>query len=486
MADPVLLVHGYGSEAGTSGSRRSVETIYGGLPRWLEDQGQIVAEVDLGRYVSLDDGIGLNDISRALDAAIADHDALRSGHFNAIVHSTGALVVRNWLRMFCPNSTRLRNLVHLAGANFGSGWAHIGQGQLVRWGREVFQGTEVGALVLDALELGSSDTIDLHLHHALSRKPIWKLGVREFQIIGTQSYTEWFLIPIRYPKEDGADGVVRVPASNLNFRYFRYEATDAAAALSSREVIALHETKRLSPRVDPLHRRTKRSVPGDHRRPVVPFAVPFATAHTGDERGVIDGDANREHVEPLLLAALEADDDTDMGALVEQFDEVTTTGRELVRGEEVGGLFGRKNWSAQTQYDGHSMVILRLTDQDGGPVEHYDVWFGRERTTGSPTDVGDLIQHTHVNGSTPNVICFMLRVEAWDGDAQGWVDRRDEVDSMVLEVTAEEPRTGEIQYVPFRLALDRDQLHDWLVPNATTIVDIVMRRSPSTDVFVIR
>ena len=42
-------------------------------------------------------------------------------------NSTGALVVRNWLRRHSPRPSPIERLIYLAGANFGSGWAHVGR-----------------------------------------------------------------------------------------------------------------------------------------------------------------------------------------------------------------------------------------------------------------------------------------------------------------------------------------------------------------------
>lgn len=81
----------------------------------------------------------------------------------------------------------VKRIVYLAGANLGSGWAHIGKGQLAKWARLVFQaGTERGVQALDALEFGSSWTLDLHLHF-LQQGSYTRAnyGIYEFVVIGT-------------------------------------------------------------------------------------------------------------------------------------------------------------------------------------------------------------------------------------------------------------------------------------------------------------
>ena len=46
-------------------------------------------------------------------------------------------------------------------------------------------------------------------------------GVMEFSIVGSQPPPQNMIIPFRYGREDGSDGVVRVAASNLNHHYVR-------------------------------------------------------------------------------------------------------------------------------------------------------------------------------------------------------------------------------------------------------------------------
>ena len=84
---------------------------------------------------------------------------------------------------------RCDNLVYLAGANLGSGWASIGQGQVARWGRFVFErGAQRGLKVLQSLELGASPTIDLHLSFTRGdSRMVEDYKVQEFVIVGTQA-----------------------------------------------------------------------------------------------------------------------------------------------------------------------------------------------------------------------------------------------------------------------------------------------------------
>ena len=84
---PIVLVHGY-SDKGQS------------FEKWcarLEGAGYDATTIHLGNYVSLSNEISIKDIAEGFDRALRD-SALKDGQpFDVIVHSTGMLVVREWL-----------------------------------------------------------------------------------------------------------------------------------------------------------------------------------------------------------------------------------------------------------------------------------------------------------------------------------------------------------------------------------------------------
>src|SRR4051812_15622634 len=94
--EPVLLVHGYSAESADT-TATGVAHIFGHLPEDQKDKlSPPILDVNISRYISLDDGVGLEDITLAFDRALKkDFPLLYSNGFNAIIHSTGALVLRN-------------------------------------------------------------------------------------------------------------------------------------------------------------------------------------------------------------------------------------------------------------------------------------------------------------------------------------------------------------------------------------------------------
>src|SRR6476659_641312 len=113
---PVVLVHGYSAESPTA-DPTSIGNIYGTRPQRLRGSYDVI-EVNLSRYVSLNDSVSVADIARGLNRALLEqHQTLLENGFNVVIHSTGALVIRTWIKLFSPKPSPIHNLVYLAGAN---------------------------------------------------------------------------------------------------------------------------------------------------------------------------------------------------------------------------------------------------------------------------------------------------------------------------------------------------------------------------------
>ena len=91
--------------------------------------GREVSIVSLADYVSMEDEVRFDDVAEAMDVAWRRHGLPRGkGVVDAIVHSTGGLVIRDWLQRHCtPARAPVKHLVMLAPANFGSHLAHKGR-----------------------------------------------------------------------------------------------------------------------------------------------------------------------------------------------------------------------------------------------------------------------------------------------------------------------------------------------------------------------
>src|ERR1019366_1851959 len=157
VANPLVLIHGYGS----SGDAFSI---------WKDaflKAGRKIEEISIGNYVTLNNEITVDDIANGLQHAL-HLKGIDKAPFDALVHSTGMLVIRAWLTASNAQTSRqglLKHLVAMAPATFGSPLAAKGRSLLGR----IFQGNkhfgpdflDSGNLVLSNLELASEYTWNL-------------------------------------------------------------------------------------------------------------------------------------------------------------------------------------------------------------------------------------------------------------------------------------------------------------------------------------
>ena len=149
---PLVLLHGYSSDGRAFAAWR----------RALIAAGWTSAQLTTMSYESLTNEVSVRDIAEGFDKLLDERAELaNNAPFDIMVHSTGMLVLRAWLTRRGAVDSRLERLKHviaLAPATFGSPLAHKGRsflGALVK-GRKSFgpDFLEAGEQVLDALELG--------------------------------------------------------------------------------------------------------------------------------------------------------------------------------------------------------------------------------------------------------------------------------------------------------------------------------------------
>ena len=216
MAIPLVLIHGYASGSGAFGTWKAA----------LEKAGRAVTDMYIGNYVTLNNEVAVDDIANGFEYAL-QQKGLDGKPFDAIVHSTGMLVLRSWLTNTNAPPDRhklLKHLIGLAPATFGSPIAAKGRSLLGR----IFIGSkdilgpdflESGNLVLNNLELGSEFTWDL-AHKDLIDQKLYGTGNDTpyvFIFDGTNDYG--FLAEIfDGADQEGSDGVVRWSGVALNTR----------------------------------------------------------------------------------------------------------------------------------------------------------------------------------------------------------------------------------------------------------------------------
>jgi hypothetical protein len=228
MARPVIIVHGY-SDRGKSAAAWC---------KRLAAAGYNATEIHVADYLTLTNEITIKDIAEAFDRAVRLKANLGVDQpFDAIVHSTGMLVVRSWLTTYERRRDRLKHLIGLAPATFGSPLAAQGRSLLGavfkgnhEWGPDFM---EQGDLVLSQLELGSEFTWELAHKDLLvedKNKPVYGDGVNTpypFIFVGLQNYGK---IKSLVTESKGTDGTVRWAGVGFNCRKIVMDLTVDPAA----------------------------------------------------------------------------------------------------------------------------------------------------------------------------------------------------------------------------------------------------------------
>ena len=218
--NPVVFVHGY-SDKGASWQRwREV---------LCEKLGIDDGSMHTCTYVSLDNGVSIKDIAEAFDRALAAQSGLDgTSPFDAVVHSTGMLVVRAWLAADPLRAKRLKRLIALAPATFGSPLAKQGRS----WLGAVFKGNkqlgpdflEAGDQILLELELASEFGWRLAEQDVFADPPRYDAGPDTpwvFVFCGTGTYSGLREIV----DKPGTDGTVRRAGCGMRVRAIALDMT---------------------------------------------------------------------------------------------------------------------------------------------------------------------------------------------------------------------------------------------------------------------
>ena len=494
---PILFIHGYSSEGHVdhkqkSGRRkaRDIQSIYGELPKRLQEKfgDDKIQSLNLSRWISLDDGVSIDDISFAMDRALKSKQykhLLQTG-FHVVIHSTGALVVRNWIKNFSPMPSPIKNLVHLAGANFGSGLAHIGRGQLARWWRFIMS-TEPGEKVLTELEFGNSKTLDLHCHFLKDGQKMYEdYQVQEFCLIGSQVGSGVLkpvleTIPIRYVKEDSSDNTVRTSASNLNFNYVVVKPLAKAYSLTTKTITNQIENREENLQVSQYYEIDKEQTSFAADRIAVPFALLYDTAHFGKDIGIVFGKKTLNKVSGLITSALKTSHTLSAyDKLRKRFDSEKKKTLDRAARSKRSFILG---WNKQAQYEGHTQVIVRLRDQYGVGVKHYDITFNSQKPKKGDCKLECMIEDAHKNKKEDGIITFYLRTAKFFKQSKTIKSIVDTVAPLDLEITAYEKGTDRIAFVPLKYHLDKVAIKAMFQSFKTTVIDIELVRLPANEVF---
>lgn len=438
----LVILHGWSDAAGSFRplARRLVEA-------GLKDE---ITEVQLGDWLSLDDEVTFDDLSEAMMRAWAERGLpTEPRSVDLIVHSTGALVVRDWqLKFFTPETTPVHHLLMLAPANYGSPLAHTGRsvfGRAVKgWhGSRLF---ETGAQLLKGLELASSYTAGLAARDWFGdQRWFGPGGVLCTVLTGNSGYTGIRALA----NKPGSDGAVRVASANL-----------AAARLS------------VDFSTDPA-RPTYRYLEDNRNR------IAFGLLDGEDHSSLCakDGGPRSERTLPAMLTALRLQDDE----LEDWAAELAAANAEIT---------ARRDGGRSAHHYGYQDTVFRVRDQYGSPVTDYVIEFfvnadfGRRGKRMTRDFIEQVIDNVHVFKGDASRRSFLVNCRA----LKRLLDRPE--DQLFISITA----TPDIhrRQVGFRtytdadigdLALTRDQVFTLFQPHRMLFVDLVLKREQRDEVF---
>ena len=416
----LVFVHGW--------SVRNTAT-YGDLPTRLEQElarRGLPVRVDhiyLGKYVSFNDQVTLDDLSLAFDAAVRDKGLK---NFACITHSTGGPLLRHWLLK--QGGNHLSHLIMLAPANHGSALAQLGKGRLSRI-KAFFDSVEPGQKILDWLELGSEEQWALNTRWLDFTGPAQ--GLFPFVLTGQSIDRKLYDHLNSYTGEPGSDGVVRVAAANLNYDFVRLlqQPDGELTAVDSK------------------------------RSPETAMAILPAISHGGSATGIMQSVTldNAHPTVDAILACLAVQNESDYAAACASF---SVNSKRVQNSERVDRWrsLGRDYTAPNPP---HSMISFRVVDDRGWLVEDYDLAF----TAGVDASPDHLPQgffrDRQRNSKHPGRLTYYLDHE------------KIEATSIGLEVSAR-PVEGLVRYT--KATIRPQDMGAILKPNEAILVEIVLRR----------
>ncbi len=442
---PLVILHGW------SDSSKSFQP----LADYLKNQGFRVIDIWLGNYISMHDKIEMTDLGYAFIRALEANKIATSRHsFDLVVHSTGGLVAREFLRQVCtrPDGTRdatrtpVRRLCMLAPANFGSPLAALGKsvlGRLLKGWRWDFKHLgETGTRILNALELASPYSWQLAFDDLFNSKfPIFDPdNVLATVMVGSSHYSG--LREIAH--EPGSDGTVRVSTANLNAHYFLADFADP-------------ENPKFEDQVDV--------------KPRIAFAV-FARNHTT----IHDPNEPVQHQEweKILLNSLSV---TPAGyaAHVESCDKQTAT------------TFMAD--PANTDFHQYMHVVFHLRDQFGADITDYVIDFYDPRPGSSNvvwrTIHGEILEKVTTYSLNSSYRSFFF-------DTTDLIDfLRKHTDCEIDLSVAAARLSDDISFRnPSSKALGLDVFQptsmNFIYPNEPVLVELILYREPESHVFTLK
>lgn len=469
-ATTIVFVHGWGV--------RSTES-YGALAQCLQraaDDARApdvdIRELWLSQYVSFHDEVRVGDLARAFHAALTRDlgDLLDTKRrFVCVTHSTGGPIVRTWLHQQLrehPSAVLpISHLIMLAPPTYGSALAQLGKTNLARL-KAWFAGVEPGVGVLDWLELGSPESLDLA-----------RCWLRDVPSVITDGKTFPFVLQgmsidralydhlAPYTGEEGSDGVARVAGANPNTRWLSLAQEAVSPAPQSPHGA-------LAPL---LHTTAHEAVDG-----LAMCLVP-GRSHSGSTMGIMGAvidDGGADPVVDAIVSCLGVQTRAEYDQLAGDFE---LESERVQAAHQLERLDAGERFERTIIHDVTTMLIVRVNDDHGYPVNDFDLKLTAGQDS-SPDRLppGFLIDRQR-NERAPNTVTLYLNYTRLTG-AEAIFNHEQPLRAALrpapgigLSITPF-PLNGFVRYLPAALPASTAHMHSLISPNQTTVIDITLRR----------
>lgn len=470
---PLVLIHGY------SATGLDFKPLRDALNARL---GQQAVDINICNYVSLNNEVTIRDIAAAFDRALRHRPGLQNGEpFDAIVHSTGMLVLRSWLTSYggpAANNKRLQRVKHIVGlapATWGSPQAHKGRtwlGALVKGNRQIGPDfLNAGDMVLDGLELGSAFTWDLAHVDLLGPQPFYDKGENTpwaCVFIGNTHYSGLAAVA----NDPGTDGTVRWAGCSLNTRKIRVDLTrepvGADGKPAQRVTISHWANDRLDVPMIAVNNRNHGSLVSDPEPEMTNLIVDFLKI----------GDAGGETHEQWLRRAV-AYSDRSTGPM-RRNPGAAAAG---VAGE-VKTAFEKFAHIQEHEMDGWQQFVVRCIDDRGYGVTDYIMEVLTPDEDGKLVAFPEMYTDVHAYGADQSFRCFHIRLPKGITDPAKPLMLRLHASTGTELMTyqgygdAERTLTAESEPLDLDLTEFSKGSGTLFFPFTTTLVEILLNREP--------
>jgi hypothetical protein len=437
----IVLIHGY-SDAGSSFENWAAK---------LEARGFDARQINICNYVSLNNEITIPDIGEGLNRALQDV-GWGDSEYDAIVHSTGMLVIRAFL---CNDATRPQNLKHLIGlapATWGSPLASLGRsfvGMLFRGSHQLGPDfLNAGDLILEGLELGSEFTWNLAHRDLLNSQPIFS----------TAPDSPWVAVFIGNAQYGGIKELITQPATDGTVRW-------SGCALNTRKFVV--DLRRNVSDED----RIKAMGWADGRQSIPMFAV------EGKNHGTLLSNPE-DDLADLLVKFLNVSTNDDMNAWTATAKAWSDPALQKMKADKKG------------PNDGWQQFVFHLVDEYYNPVPDYVVDLFTADPTGLEGDALDAITmnefdlDVHAYGPDKSYRCFHVRLPQGiliNGAGTLWLRLSASSGTDLIAYQGYSPgKTTITEASPVLMDISKyaNPENSLFQPFTTTLVEIIVNREP--------